>query len=247
MIRPITRGGKMSKSRRIDTALFGTLGIFSSSIFFSYSSLPTWSIYIVVPLIVIMWLVLLWISPLPELIKKRNDMKRRNDLAKKFFQKFKQKNFVDSFSKIHSKTSDGTYHEDTFHKIIDKLKKDHYQEFESLPESEIYLIRAHFSCWLNRYNYFHGKIDFNNFSTILKDFSIIAIGYHQTYVSRSLQKISRITEKNDIKIDEQIKKDWKTAMGHYDDFEKRYNHFVDEVNREFGETILSVLPPAKEL
>ncbi len=66
--------------------------------------------------------ILLWISPLPELIKKINDRRRRNNLAKKFFQKFRQENFVDSFKRIHG--SDGTNSEYTFHDIIDRLKRE---------------------------------------------------------------------------------------------------------------------------
>jgi hypothetical protein len=53
-------------------------------------------------------------------------------------------------------------------------------------------------------------------------------------------------KKNEIRLVEEIKKDWKTAMGFYDDFEKRYNHFVDQVNGEAKETILPSLSPALE-
>lgn len=70
---------------------------------------------------------------------------------------------------------------------------------------------------------------------------------HRICIAEPLTKISYINKRNEITIEEEIKKDWKTAMGYYDDFEKRYNHFVDQVNGEFKETILPSLPPAQEL
>ncbi len=82
---------------------------------------------------------------------------------------------------------------------------------------------------------------------MLQDFGSMVRAYHRICVSESLRKISKIKKEKDIELNEKRKKDWKIAMGYYDDFEKRYNHFVGEVNGEFKETILSGLPPAQEL
>ncbi|PWB52878.1 MAG: hypothetical protein C3F06_07290 [Candidatus Methanoperedenaceae archaeon] len=193
-----------------------------------------------------MLLVLLWISPLLELIKNRNGIRRRNILAKKFFQIFKQENFVNSFMTISSTDSDITHSKYTFYNIVDRLKKEH-KEFQSLPEPQIALIREHFTFWNRWYGYFKRKIDFNSFSTLLEDFGSMVSGYHRICISEPLTNIYRINKNGEIKISEEIKKDWKTAMGYYDDFEKRYNHFVNQVNGEFKETILPSLPPAQEL
>lgn len=239
----------MGMSKIGDTTLlkiFGILGTIVIGTIFSYQTLPQWSIYIVILLLLIMLCILVWISSLPEHISKRSDMRRHNKLAKKFFQEFKEENFVDSFKKIQSYDPAAPNQEYTFHNIVDRLKRDH-QEFESLPDPEINLIRNHFTFWLRWYGYFDGKIDFNSFSTMLEDFSSMVKGYHRICNTEPLRIISRINEINQIKINEKRKKDWKIAVGYYDDFEKRYNHFVGEVNGEFKDTILSGLPPAQEL
>lgn len=226
--------------------IFGTLGVLSASIIFSYSNLPLWSIYIAIPSIVIMLLILVWISPFPQIIREKKDKIRRNKLAKKYFEKFEHDSFVVSFKRIQSSSSDSTYSEHTFHNIVDRLKRNH-QEFQSLPTPEIHMIRDRFTFWLRWYGYFGRKIDFNGFSTLLEDFSSMVIEYHRICVNQPLTKISRINEKNEIKIDKEITNDWKTAMRYYDHFEKRYNQFVDEVNGKFKETILPSIPPAQEL
>jgi hypothetical protein len=217
-------------------------------IFLSYSSLPQWSIYIIILLMFIMVCILLWMSPCPEQIKKIRDKRRRNNLAKEFFHEFKDKYFVKKFKKIQSVSTDQTYSEYTFHDIFDRLKRDH-QEFESLPNPDINSIRNQFNLWLHWYNYFNKKIDFESLLILLEEFGFIVRRYHKICISEPTKNISRINEENKIEINEGRKKDWETAKGYYDDFEKRYNDFIDEVNinREIGDIELSGLPPAKNL
>ncbi len=237
----------MSISRLSVTSLltiFGILGTIVIGIIFSYSSLPQWSIYVVISSIVIMLCLLLWISPLPELIKKINDMRRRNYLAKKFFREFKQRNFVNRFKIIQS--NENNYEKSnkrTFQNLISRLKQNH-PDFKSLlePESQINSLRDHFNFWLRWYGYFDEKIDFKAFSSLLEEFQNIVNEYHRICILEP----SKILTKNS-KIDEEIKKEWRATMEYYDFFINQYNEFGEEVNREFNEPVLGTVAPAQEL
>lgn len=235
----------MSESRISNSALIGIfiiLGGLAISIFLSSSSLPLLLIYFAYSLIVIMFFIIVWISPILENFWKYMEKRRRNKLAKRYFKEFKRENFVDNFERLH-----GSEYEYTFHRIIDGLKQDH-EEFKSLHELRINLIRDHFIFWSAWYGYFEAKIDYNSFVNLLIDFGSIVRGYHRICIDESQSEISRIAKTKSIQINDARKHDWKTALGYYDDFEKRYNNFLDKVNGEFKAKIIpGRIPPGKDL
>ena len=233
----------MNESRISNSALIGIFIILGGlTIGIKLSSLPQWMMIIEGLLVFSMWCILISISSLPRMWTEYRNKKRRNKLAKKYFEKFKHDNFVDSFERLQ-----GSEYDYTFPRIIDRLKQYH-EEFQSLPELKIDLIRHHFDFWCELYHYFETKIDYDNFLILLTNFSSIVRKYHRICIDESLDEISQIKKTNSIQIKDPIKQDWKTALGYYDDFEKRYNNFLAKVNGEFkGKIIPGRIPPGKEL
>lgn len=239
----------MSKSIISNTAsltIFGILGTIIIGIFFSYSSLPVWSINIVITVLFVMLFIQLWVvfwnSSIPERIKEINDRRRRNNLAKKFYKRFKQEKFVDSFRIIGSADYGSHSSEHTFLNVIATLTQTQ-QGFESLPEPPINWIREFFTYWLELQNLLDRKIDYEGFYFMLREFEYIVRAHNRICVSEPLRKITQI----DTEIDEDLKKEWKIALSNYDYFEKTFNQFVSDVNDGFKDSILLGLPHGKEL
>jgi nucleoside permease NupC len=127
---------KMSNSVLI--AIIVGLASISSSIILAYSTLPSWSIYIAIILIIVMTFVLLWISPLPYIIKKKRERRISNKLASTHFQKLMKKNFISQFEK--NLSDDISF---TFHNIVMRIKSKH-SEFNSIPDPQVKLIKQRF-------------------------------------------------------------------------------------------------------
>lgn len=226
---------KMSNSVLI--SIIVGLASISSGIILAYSTLPSWSIYIAIILIIVMTFVLLWISPLPYIIKKKRERRISNKLASTHFQKLIKKNFISQFEK--NLSDDISF---TFHNIVMRIKSKH-SEFNSIPDPQVELIKQRFYFWLNCLNHFDKKIDDKILTLLLEEFRSIIIAY--CHISAISNDISKIKNKSEIEINDQ-EKEWKKAVNLYNDFRNPYNTYLEEVNKDFKE-IRPGIPWANEL
>lgn len=231
--------------KRIDNpaliGIFGALSVLSIGIIFSYSSLPQWSIYIAIPSIIAMFFILLIISPIPEIIKRKNDIRNRNKLTRKYFQKFKEENYMDNFNTISSVDY-------AFHHIVNKLKECQKEEFGILSNPEIRMITTYFNflrCIYNNFKY-KDKINYEDFMIIFNGFNELMIEYHRICIKEQYENITKISQDEKVKINDEFINEWKLAVGDYDDLQKRYNQFVYGINSTFA-TNSPLLPPANEI
>ncbi len=249
------------KDNTIAAAIIASLAAIFSSILFTYAQLPEWAIVLAYILLIIQLFILLYITDISEKLSKlyRNLLERR--LAKKFFEEFKNDDYVGKFHFIQSQATGegGQYRYQTFHNVINDLRQG--DDFKKLQEPNLEVIRVHFRFWIPWYNRFKGKWyhfligkDASVFGHLLREYEAIVNEYYEESVTKQLKIIKEIkNEKPQAQIKPNLKENWRIAMGHYDDFEKRYNHFVGKVNSAFRNNlsmdseILGGIHPAREL
>lgn len=249
------------KDNTIAAAIIASLAAIFSSILFTYAQLPEWAIVLAYGILIIQLCILLYITDIPEKLLKlyRNLLERR--LAKKFFEEFKDDDYVGKFRLIQSQATgeSGEFRVQTFHNVIADLRQ--RADFRELQEPNLEQIRGHFTFWIFWCNRFKGKWyncligkDASVFERLLKEFESIVYDYYKESVTKPLKTVKEIKETNpEAEIEPNLKENWRIAMGHYDDFEKRYNHFVGKVNSAFSDNnamereVLGGIPPAREL
>lgn len=228
---------------RILTIFMGLVAI-SSGIFFSYPSLPPWSIYIIIPLLFIMFITLILISPIPSKIKDIYNTKRYNRFVGRriniLFQKFKSAKFINRFEKLYEFSEMHTIYDNTIPYIISELSN--RQEFSSLKDLD-----KEFSIRHELYNDFdicrklfrlfdNQKINKNNFVILLRHFRLVLGESHHMIILRSIEEISKIVETNtEIKMDKHIMINLQTYITKYNDDVKYFNDYIEDVNETLGE------------
>lgn len=235
----------------IIAAIIGSFAAIFSSIIFAYAKLPDWSIALAFILLIIQLYVILSIAGIFKSLLKIKQKMHETKLAKKFFDEFKQDDYVGKFHLIQS-TADGvdTYRYQTFHKVIDLIRQRDY--FRELQSPNLKSIRTHFRFWKGCYNRFNGK-DASGFEILLNDFGAVVYEYYSESVAIPLESVKNITQRAKEKkeppivIENSLREEWRIAMGYYDDFEKRYNHYVERVNAAFNRSVLSGIPPARDI
>lgn len=210
--------------------IFGGLAAISAGIYFSYTNLLkdfyNLPVYILVILTITMWFILFRMSPYYDHIKIWYENKKKNRIAQRLFGEFEDKGFVGSFKRFI-----GIDNVNTFQDIIETRLKES-TEFNDLNSIKTSSIKDRIYFWLNRYTYFRNKIDYRNFTILLKEFSNMVEEYRQTCVEEPIKQIKDmiVIKNTNINIKGDIKKDWELILGNYNIFVRDYNQFVERVN-----------------
>ena len=164
-----------------------------------------------------------------KVINYYNNRRKRlesNKIAKRFFEEFKDSNFMSDF-KFFIADSTGLHTQYAFHFIIKKLLEK--KEFKGkIPEPPVNLINLYFSFWTETFTRFDAtkedlKLVFFNFEYILQE-------YYNLFIKKPKEAIKNI----DCEVPEEIKTDWNKAADDHDEFARKWNNFCEKVNRAFG-------------
>ena len=184
------------------------------------------------------------IKKLHESIKENNTemMSLQKNITK--FEEFEHSQYlIEHKNDIYSKLD---YFIDNFLKILGRGRPDD-KSFENTID-RLFLINPNF--FVSRTDTISITIEFYNWLMIYKNFglemhSIQMFGHlvrdYIDSISECIIKIYQTNNGNEIKIRE-IENSWDYAKHFYNDFVRRFNYFIDEINKEYHIKILDGLP-----